>query len=121
MSRPTDFYDHPGAPAANSLVPSVNVIVVNGEGSILLIRRTDNGNWAVPGEAIDLGESVARAAVRETLEESGSSATSRASSASTQTQARNPLHGQRRGAAGVLDRADGTRPEPTANAGQRVE
>jgi 8-oxo-dGTP pyrophosphatase MutT (NUDIX family) len=36
-----------------------------------MIRRTDNGNWAVPGGAIDLGESVARAAVRETLEESG--------------------------------------------------
>jgi len=36
-----------------------------------MIRRTDNGNWALPGGAIDLGESVAQAAVRETLEESG--------------------------------------------------
>ena len=71
MSRRIDFYDDPEAPAANSLVPSVNVVVVNGEGSILLIRRTDNGNWAVPGGAVDLGESVAQAAVRETLEESG--------------------------------------------------
>ncbi len=52
-------------------MPSVNVIVVNGEGSIPLIRRTDNGNWAVPGGAVDLGESVAQAAVRETLEETG--------------------------------------------------
>jgi ADP-ribose pyrophosphatase YjhB (NUDIX family) len=66
-----DFYHDPEAPAANSLVPSVNVIVVNGEGSILLIRRTDDGNWAVPGGAVDLGESVAQAAVRETLEETG--------------------------------------------------
>lgn len=71
MSRRIDFYDDPEAPAVNSLVPSVNVTVVNGEGSILLIRRTDNGNWALPGGAIDLGESVAQAAVRETLEESG--------------------------------------------------
>ena len=71
MSRRIDFYDDPEAPTANSLVPSVNVVVVNGEGSILLIRRTDNGNWAVPGGAVDLGESVAQAAVRETLEESG--------------------------------------------------
>jgi ADP-ribose pyrophosphatase YjhB (NUDIX family) len=47
------------------------VSVVNDAGEILLIRRTDNGNWAVPGGAIDLGESVAQAAVRETLEESG--------------------------------------------------
>ena len=46
-------------------------ITVNDEGSILMIRRTDNGNWAVPGGAVDLGESVAQAAVRETLEESG--------------------------------------------------
>jgi ADP-ribose pyrophosphatase YjhB (NUDIX family) len=71
VSRRIDFYDDPDAPAANSLVPSVNVVVVNGEDSILMIRRTDNGNWAVPGGAIDLGESVAQAAVRETLEESG--------------------------------------------------
>jgi len=71
VSRRIDFYDDPEAPAANSLVPSVNVIVVNDEGAILLIRRTDNGNWAVSGGAIDLGESVAQAAVRETLEETG--------------------------------------------------
>jgi ADP-ribose pyrophosphatase YjhB (NUDIX family) len=71
MNRRIDFYDDPQAPAANSLVPSVNVVVVNDEGSILMIRRTDNGNWAVPGGAVDLGESVTQAAVRETLEESG--------------------------------------------------
>src|SRR5579871_3737091 len=53
------------------MVPSVNVVVVNDAGEILLIRRSDNGNWALPGGAIDLGESVAQAAVRETLEETG--------------------------------------------------
>ena len=66
-----DYYDSPEAPRANSLVPAVNVVVVNDASEILLIRRTDNGNWAVPGGAVDLGESVAQAAVRETLEESG--------------------------------------------------
>jgi 8-oxo-dGTP pyrophosphatase MutT (NUDIX family) len=85
VSRRIDFYDDPEAPAANSLVPSVNVIVVNDEGSILLIRRTDNGNWAVPGGAIDLGESVALAAVRETLEETGIECAVTPSLASTQT------------------------------------
>jgi ADP-ribose pyrophosphatase YjhB (NUDIX family) len=69
--RRIDYYDDPSAPKANSLVPSVNVIVVNDAGEILMIRRTDNDNWAVPGGAIDLGESVAQAAVRETIEESG--------------------------------------------------
>jgi ADP-ribose pyrophosphatase YjhB (NUDIX family) len=71
VNRRIDFYDDPEAPAANSLVPSVNVVVTNAVSDILLIRRTDNGNWAVPGGAIDLGESVAQAAVRETLEETG--------------------------------------------------
>jgi len=69
--RRIDYYDDPSAPKANSLVPSVNVVVVNDAGGILMIRRTDNDNWAVPGGAIDLGESVAQAAVRETVEESG--------------------------------------------------
>jgi ADP-ribose pyrophosphatase YjhB (NUDIX family) len=69
--RGIDYYDDPSAPKANSLVPSVNVVVVNDAGEILMIRRTDNDNWAVPGGAIDLGESVGQAAVRETIEESG--------------------------------------------------
>src|SRR6202522_4499045 len=71
MSRRIDYYDDPNAPKANSLIPSVNVIVVNDAGEILMIRRTDSDNWAVPGGAIDLGESVAQAAVRETREETG--------------------------------------------------
>lgn len=53
------------------MVPSVNVVVTNGDGEILLIRRSDNDNWALPGGAIDLGESVVQAGVRETLEETG--------------------------------------------------
>ena len=69
--RRIDYYDDPEAPKANSLVPSVNVVVANDASEILMIRRTDNDNWAVPGGAIDLGESVGQAAVRETREESG--------------------------------------------------
>ena len=71
MARRIDYYDDPSAPTANALVPSVNVVVVNDAGEILMIRRSDNDNWAVPGGAVDLGESVAQAAIRETLEESG--------------------------------------------------
>jgi ADP-ribose pyrophosphatase YjhB (NUDIX family) len=66
-----DYFDDPGAPRANSLVPSVNVVVVDDAGQILLIRRADNDNWALPGGAMDLGESLPAAAVRETLEETG--------------------------------------------------
>jgi len=69
--RSIDYYDDPEASRAESLVPSVNVVVVNDVGDILMIRRTDNRNWAVPGGAIDVGETVGQAAVRETREESG--------------------------------------------------
>jgi ADP-ribose pyrophosphatase YjhB (NUDIX family) len=71
MGRRIDYYDDPNAPKANSLVPSVNVVVENDKGEILMIRRTDNNNWALPGGAIDLGESVTQAAIRETKEETG--------------------------------------------------
>jgi ADP-ribose pyrophosphatase YjhB (NUDIX family) len=71
VSRRIDYYDDPAAPEANSLVPSVNVVVVNDAGDVLMIRRSDNDNWAVPGGAIDLGESMVQAAVRETREETG--------------------------------------------------
>jgi len=69
--RRIDYYDDPGAPPANSLVPSANVVVVNDAGALLLIHRSDNDNWALPGGAMDLGESLVDTAVRETLEETG--------------------------------------------------
>jgi ADP-ribose pyrophosphatase YjhB (NUDIX family) len=48
-ARRIDYLDDPNAPAANSVVPSANVIVINDDGQILLIRRTDNGDHALPG------------------------------------------------------------------------
>ena len=71
MARRIDYYDDPDAPAVNSMVASVNVVVINAAGEVLLIRRSDNDNWALPGGAIDLGESMVQAAVRETREETG--------------------------------------------------
>jgi 8-oxo-dGTP pyrophosphatase MutT (NUDIX family) len=66
-----DYYDDPAAPAATSLVPSANVVVVNDDGALLVIHRTDNDNWAFPGGAMDLGESLVTTAVREVKEETG--------------------------------------------------
>ncbi len=66
-----DYLDDPAAPKATSIVPSASVIVVNDQGEILMIRRTDNGNWAVPGGGMDPGESIIDTAIRETREESG--------------------------------------------------
>jgi ADP-ribose pyrophosphatase YjhB (NUDIX family) len=38
---------------------------------ILLTRRTDNGRWCLPGGAMDAGESLVEACVREVFEETG--------------------------------------------------
>jgi len=71
VGRRIDYLDDPDAPRPTSIVPSANVIVVDNDGAILLIRRTDNGNIALPGGGMDLGESITQAAVREVKEETG--------------------------------------------------
>jgi len=40
-------------------------------GRVLLTRRADNGQWCLPGGAMDPGESAAEACEREVLEETG--------------------------------------------------
>ncbi|MEU2772931.1 NUDIX domain-containing protein [Streptomyces sp. NPDC007162] len=66
-----DYEDDPDAPAANSLVPAASTVVVDDAGRILLQRRRDNGMWALPGGAMNIGESLPDCAVRETREETG--------------------------------------------------
>jgi ADP-ribose pyrophosphatase YjhB (NUDIX family) len=66
-----DYYNDPAAPPANSIVPSVTAIVVNDRGELLLVHKTDNDLWALPGGGMDLGEYMAEAVVREVLEETG--------------------------------------------------
>ena len=66
-----DYYDEPAAPKANSIVVAVTAAVRNKNGELLMIERTDNGLWALPGGAQDLGESVVEAARREVREETG--------------------------------------------------
>lgn len=66
-----DYYNDPHAPKANSLVVAVTAVVRNPDGDVLLIQRGDNGLWALPGGAQDLGESTTEAVVREVREETG--------------------------------------------------
>ena len=66
-----DYFNDSNAPKPNSIVPSASAIVTNDEGKILLHRRSDNDLWAVPGGAMDIGESIGETVVREVKEETG--------------------------------------------------
>ncbi|MEV7566363.1 NUDIX hydrolase [Streptomyces tanashiensis] len=70
MSR-IDYFRDPKAPKANSVVPSVTVVVRDGDGRLLLIHKTDNDLWALPGGGHDIGERIGDTAVREVEEETG--------------------------------------------------
>lgn len=53
-------------------VAAVGVVVIRGDGRLLLARRSNppaQGLWSLPGGRIELGETVAEAARREVLEE----------------------------------------------------
>jgi ADP-ribose pyrophosphatase YjhB (NUDIX family) len=64
-----DYCNDPNAPKANSIVPSVTAIVLNERGELLLVHKTDNDLWALPGGGMDVGESMADTVVREVKEE----------------------------------------------------
>ncbi len=59
FSRPTPFV---GSDAA---------LIDPADDHILLIRRADSGQWAMPGGALEVGETPAQGTVREALEETG--------------------------------------------------
>ncbi|MFG2048772.1 NUDIX hydrolase [Micromonospora sp. NPDC048935] len=66
-----EHLNNPNAPKPNSIVVAVTVFVQDEQERVLLIQRTDNGLWALPGGAQDFGEYIAETAVRETREETG--------------------------------------------------
>lgn len=70
MSR-IEHLNDPDAPAANSLVPAASAIVTDEADRLLLIRRSDNALWSIPGGAMEIGERIADTAVREVREETG--------------------------------------------------
>ncbi|MFE2567477.1 NUDIX domain-containing protein, partial [Streptomyces mirabilis] len=70
MSR-IDYFRDPNAPKANSVVPSVTAVVQDVSGRLLLIHKTDNDLWALPGGGHDIGEHIGDTVVREVLEETG--------------------------------------------------
>ncbi|MEU5260206.1 NUDIX domain-containing protein [Amycolatopsis sp. NPDC021455] len=70
MTR-VDYYNDPNAPKANSIAVAVSAFIQDDEGRILMIRRTDNDLYSIPGGQLELGETLAEATVREVREETG--------------------------------------------------
>ncbi|WP_280318561.1 NUDIX hydrolase [Nocardia wallacei] len=70
MAR-VEYYDDPDAPEPNSIVVAATAFVRDTDGRLLLIQRSDNGLWAIPGGGQEFGEYIAETAVRETREETG--------------------------------------------------
>lgn len=66
-----EYWHDPTAPKVNSLVPACGVLAVNERGEILLQRRSDTGQWALPMGKMEIGETPSACAVRETREETG--------------------------------------------------
>ncbi|MFL6126609.1 NUDIX hydrolase [Actinophytocola sp.] len=66
-----DHYRSSDAPAANSIVVAVTAFIQDEQGRLLLIRRTDNDLYAIPGGALELGETLTQTVQREVMEETG--------------------------------------------------
>ncbi|MHC3475093.1 NUDIX domain-containing protein [Streptomyces sp. 7R007] len=67
----TDYLYDPDAPPATSVVPAAVALVRDDAGRVLMVRRSDNGRWALPGGGHDVGESIGDTVVREVREETG--------------------------------------------------
>ncbi|MCG3751637.1 NUDIX hydrolase [Amycolatopsis sp. Poz14] len=70
MTR-VDYYNDPNAPKANSIAVAVSAFIQDDDGRILMIRRTNNDLYSIPGGQLELGETLAQAAGREVCEETG--------------------------------------------------
>ncbi|MBN2085961.1 MAG: NUDIX domain-containing protein [Anaerolineales bacterium] len=53
------------------VLPGATALIRDEGGRILLVRRIDTGLWMLPGGLLELGESLAGTAIRETEEETG--------------------------------------------------
>ncbi|MGX7824015.1 NUDIX hydrolase [Actinokineospora sp. 24-640] len=66
-----DYLNDPSAPSPNNIAVACSAYVENPNGDVLLIRRSDNGYFSIPGGQLDPGETLSNCAIRETREETG--------------------------------------------------
>lgn len=57
--------------AQGQLRLGTNAVIFDEGNRVLLTRRTDNGQWCLPGGAMESGETAAEACIREVMEETG--------------------------------------------------
>jgi len=69
--RRVDYWRDPDAPRPTSRKASASVLVRDGAGRALPLRRPDKNLWTIPTGAVKRGETVPEAAVRECREETG--------------------------------------------------
>ena len=67
----TQVFYGPGLGKEGTIRLGTSAIIFNSEGKFLLTQREDNGQWCLPGGAVEPGESLAEACEREVFEETG--------------------------------------------------
>lgn len=65
-----DYYYSSEAPKPNSIRPAAAVAIVK-EDKLLMLKRSDNAKWTMPGGTLDFGENLIECATREVKEETG--------------------------------------------------
>ena len=69
----SEYFDSTGKPVSKptALRAGASAVIFNESEEVLLERRADMGRWGLPGGAVDIGESVEQATIREVFEETG--------------------------------------------------
>jgi ADP-ribose pyrophosphatase YjhB (NUDIX family) len=73
VNEPVEKFEPLRAPVFSRPTPfsTGDAAIIDDDGRILLIQRADNSKWAMPGGALEVGETPAEGVVREALEETG--------------------------------------------------
>lgn len=67
----TDWIGQPVTRVPDRLGISVSAVIFDDAGRLLLMHRSDNDHWTIPGGNLEIGESVTQALRREVREETG--------------------------------------------------